>query len=60
MIKAVFDLISARERAPYEELVDLAAALHELTVRSSTPLIVNDHAEVAVKIPWRAFTRRTE
>ena len=52
MIKGGVDLIQLRgKERPIEELVDLAAALHELTVRSSTPLIVNDHAEVAVKVP---------
>src|SRR5205823_5058697 len=33
------------------ELVDLAAMLHEITSRSSTPLMVNDHAEIAAKVP---------
>jgi len=52
MIKGGVDLIQLRgKERPIEELADLAAALHELTVRSSTPLIVNDHAEVAVKVP---------
>src|SRR5207248_6310798 len=27
------------------------AELHELTVKSSTPLIVNDHAEIARRVP---------
>ena len=52
MIEGGVDLIQLRgKERPIEELVDLAAALHELTARSSTPLIVNDHAEVAVKVP---------
>ena len=52
MIKGGVDLIQLRgKERPIEELVDLAAALHELTARSSTPLIVNDHAEIAVKVP---------
>jgi thiamine-phosphate pyrophosphorylase len=34
-----------------DELVDLAVQLHELTFRCSTPLIVNDHAEIAAKVP---------
>jgi thiamine-phosphate pyrophosphorylase len=52
MIEGGVDLIQLRgKERPVEELVDLAAALHELTARSSTPLIVNDHAEIAVKIP---------
>jgi thiamine-phosphate pyrophosphorylase len=52
MIEGGVDLIQLRgKERPVEELVDLAAALHELTARSSTPLIVNDHAEIAVKVP---------
>ena len=52
MIKGGVDLIQLRgKERPIEELVDLAAALHELTARSSTPLIVNDHAEIAVEVP---------
>ena len=31
--------------------MDLAAELHELTAKSSTPLIVNDHAEIARRVP---------
>jgi len=52
MIKGGVDLIQLRgKERPIEELVDLAAALHELTARSSMPLIVNDHAEIAIKVP---------
>jgi thiamine-phosphate pyrophosphorylase len=52
MIEGGVDLIQLRgKERPIEELVDLAAALHELTARSLTPLIVNDHAEIAVKVP---------
>jgi thiamine-phosphate pyrophosphorylase len=52
MIEGGVDLIQLRgKERPIEELVDLAAALHEVTARSSTPLIVNDHAEIAVKVP---------
>ena len=29
----------------------LAAELHELAAKSSTPLIVNDHAEIARRVP---------
>jgi thiamine-phosphate pyrophosphorylase len=48
MIKGGVDLVQLRgkERA-IDDLVDLAAELHELTARSSTPLIVNDYAEIA-------------
>lgn len=52
MIEGGVDLIQLRgKERSIEELVDLAAALHELTVRSSTPLIVNDHAEIAIRVP---------
>jgi thiamine-phosphate pyrophosphorylase len=33
------------------ELVDLAAELHELAAKFSTPVIVNDHAEIARRVP---------
>ena len=52
MIKGGVDLIQLRgKERTINELVDLAAELHELTARSSTPLIVNDHAEIAKKVP---------
>ena len=52
MIKGGVDLIQLRgKKQSIEELVDLATELHKLTSRSSTPLIVNDHAEVAHRVP---------
>jgi thiamine-phosphate pyrophosphorylase len=52
MIKGGVDLIQLRgKKQSVDELVDLAEKLHELTSRSSTPLIVNDHAEVALRVP---------
>jgi len=52
MIEGGVDLIQLRgKEQAIDELVDLAAALHELTVRSSTPLIVNDHVEIAIRVP---------
>ncbi len=52
MIKGGVDLIQLRgKKQSIDELVDLSAQLHELTARSSTPLIVNDHAEIARKVP---------
>ncbi len=46
------DLIQLRGKArSFDELVNLAAELHQLTTKSSTPLIVNDHAEIASQIP---------
>ena len=48
MIKGGVDLIQLRGKdKSIGELVDLAAELHELTAKSFTPLIVNDHAEIA-------------
>jgi thiamine-phosphate pyrophosphorylase len=52
MIKGGVDLIQLRGKdQSIEDLVELAAELHELTAQSFTPLIVNDHAEVASKVP---------
>jgi thiamine-phosphate pyrophosphorylase len=52
MIRGGVDLIQLRgKEKSIDELVDLAAELHELTSRSSTPLIVNDHAEIALRVP---------
>jgi thiamine-phosphate pyrophosphorylase len=51
MIKGGVDLIQLRgKEQPIDELVDLAEELHELTSRSSTPLIVNDYAEIAQRV----------
>jgi thiamine-phosphate pyrophosphorylase len=51
MIKGGVDLIQLRgKNQSIEELVSVAEELHELTSRSSTPLIVNDHAEVARRV----------
>jgi thiamine-phosphate pyrophosphorylase len=52
MIEGGVDLIQLRGKGKsLDELVGHAAKLHELTARSSTPLIVNDHAEIASRIP---------
>ena len=52
MIEGGVDLIQLRgKQKSIEELVDLAAGLHPITSRSSTPVIVNDHAEIARKVP---------
>ena len=52
MIEGDVDLIQLRGKEhSIDELVDLATALHELTARSSTPLIVNDYAEIARRVP---------
>src|SRR5947199_477006 len=50
MIEGGVDLIQLRgKNKSIDELADIAAALHEITSRSSMPLIVNAHAEVARK-----------
>src|SRR5213596_1408665 len=52
MIKGGVDLIQLRgKEKSIDELEDLAEELHQLTCGSSTPLIVNDHAEIARKVP---------
>ena len=52
MVEGGVDLIQLRGKTrSIDELVDLAAELHQLTTKSSTPLIVNDHAEIASQIP---------
>ena len=51
MIEAGVDLIQLRgKNKSIGELVELSAELHELTAKSSTPLIVNDHAEIARRV----------
>ena len=52
MVKGGVDLIQLRgKEQSIDKLVDLGEELHELTSRSSTPLIVNDHAEIARRVP---------
>src|SRR5438093_945319 len=52
MIEGGVDLIQLRGKGKsLGELVDLAAKLCEVTAKSSTPLIVNDHAEIARHVP---------
>src|SRR5215467_11327611 len=52
MIEGGVDLIQLRGKGrSIDELSDLAAALHQLTAKSSTPLIVNDRPEVASRVP---------
>ena len=52
MVKGGVDLIQLRgKKQSIDELVDLAEELHELTARSGTPLIVNDHPEIARRVP---------
>ena len=52
MIEGGVDLIQLRgKNKSIGELVELAAELHDLTAKSSTPLIVNDHPEIARRVP---------
>jgi thiamine-phosphate pyrophosphorylase len=52
MIKGGVDLIQLRGKdQSIKELVEVAAELHELTARLFTPLIMNDHAEIARRVP---------
>ena len=52
MIEGGVDLIQLRgKNKSIGELVDLAAELHELAAKSSIPLIVNDYAEIATRVP---------
>jgi thiamine-phosphate pyrophosphorylase len=52
MIEGGVDLIQLRvKERSIGELTDLAAELHELTCRSSISMIVNDHVEIARKVP---------
>jgi thiamine-phosphate pyrophosphorylase len=52
MIDGDVDLIQLRAKEhSVEEIVDLAGKLHEVTSAAGVPLIVNDYAEVAAKVP---------
>src|SRR6266436_5848056 len=52
MIEGGVDLIQLRgKNKSIGELEDLAAESHELAAKSSTPLIVNDYAEIATRVP---------
>src|SRR5262249_52491036 len=52
MIKGGVDLIQLRgKRQTVDELSVLAAALHETTRPAAIPLIVNDYAEIARRVP---------
>ncbi len=52
MVTGGVDLIQLRGKGkPIDELVNLASEVHEITARSETPLIVNDYAEIAARVP---------
>ena len=52
MLEGGVDLIQLRGKLKsLDELIGHARILNELTSRSSTPLIVNDHAEIVGRVP---------
>jgi thiamine-phosphate pyrophosphorylase len=52
MVEGGVDLIQLRGKGKStDELINLAAEIHEITARSDTLLIVNDHAEIAARVP---------
>ena len=52
MVEGCVDMIQLRGKGKsLGELAGYAARLHEITARDSTPLIVNDHAEIASQLP---------
>src|SRR5437870_13033893 len=51
MIESGVDMIQLRGKGKsLDELTSRATRAHEITTRSSTPLIVNDHAEIANQV----------
>lgn len=51
MIEGGVDLIQLRGKSKsLDELVNLSIELHSCTAKSSTPLIANDHAEIAKRV----------
>ena len=51
MITGGVDLIQLRGKGKsIDELVNLASEIHEITAPSDTPLIINDHAEIAARV----------
>jgi thiamine-phosphate pyrophosphorylase len=51
MVTGGVDLIQLRGKGKsIDQLVNLASEIHEITGRSGTPLIVNDHAEIAARV----------
>jgi thiamine-phosphate pyrophosphorylase len=52
MVTGGVDLIQLRGKGKsIDELIDLASEIHEITARSDAALIVNDHAEIAARVP---------
>jgi thiamine-phosphate pyrophosphorylase len=52
MIEGGVDVIQLRaKKSPVTRIVDLATPLHKITFAARVPLIVNDYAEVARRVP---------
>jgi thiamine-phosphate pyrophosphorylase len=52
MIEGGVDVLQLRaKKSPVTRIVDLAAQLHKITSAGGVPLIVNDYAEVANRVP---------
>jgi thiamine-phosphate pyrophosphorylase len=52
MVSGGVDVIQLRGKGKsIDDLVNLASEIHEITGQSHTPLIVNDHAEIAARVP---------
>jgi thiamine-phosphate pyrophosphorylase len=52
MVTGGVDFIQLRGKGKsIDELVNLASDIHEITGPSNTPLIVNDHGEIAARVP---------
>ena len=52
MVTGGVDLIQLRGKGKsIDELANLAFEIHKITAQSDTPLIVNDHAEIAAQVP---------
>jgi thiamine-phosphate pyrophosphorylase len=52
MIEGGVDLIQLRgKEQSVKKLVEIATIMHQLTAQAGTPLIVNDYAEVALRVP---------
>src|SRR5260370_4114669 len=52
MVTGGVDLIQLRgKEKSIDELIQFASEIHEITVRSGTPLIGNDHSKIAARVP---------
>src|SRR3954462_4549167 len=52
MIRGGVDIIQLRgKKQTVAELTDLAVALHQITSKAAIPLIINDHAKIAKRVP---------